>query len=69
MPSDEVNLMIKANQQPSSLIGRAFILVFSVASRKSLEELKPILELIAEVRITDLEKIDFALIDLDNITT
>ena len=43
--------------------------MFSVASRKSLEELKPILELIAEVRITDLEKIDFALIDLDNITT
>ena len=26
-------------------------------------------ELIAEVRITDLEKIDFAQIDLDNITT
>ena len=33
----------------SLFLGHAFILVFSVASRKSLEELKPILELIAEV--------------------
>ena len=31
------------------LLGHAFILVFSVSSRKSLEELKPLLELIAEV--------------------
>jgi hypothetical protein len=31
------------------LVGHAFILVFSISSRQSLEELKPILELIGEV--------------------
>ena len=30
-------------------LGNAFILVFSISSRQSLEELKPVLELINEV--------------------
>ena len=31
------------------ILGNAFILVFSISSRQSLEELKPVLELINEV--------------------
>ena len=34
----------------SLCLGHAFILVYSICSRQSLEELKPILELIGEVR-------------------
>ena len=33
-------------------VGHAFILVFSISSRQSLEELKPILEVIGEVKGT-----------------
>ena len=39
-----------AMQRLSISKGHAFILVFSICSRQSLEELKPILELINEVR-------------------
>ena len=35
--------------QPQHPLGNAFILVFSISSRQSLEELKPVLELINEV--------------------
>ena len=50
----------------SLFLGHAFILVFSVASRKSLEELKPILELIAEVfsRFNPTWKWDVSLSDI-----
>ena len=42
-----------AMQRLSISKGHAFIMVFSISSRQSLEELKPILELINEVSGAD----------------
>ncbi|KAK9737250.1 Ras family [Popillia japonica] len=42
--------------------GHAFILVFSVSSRQSLEELKPIWELIKEIKGPDLTQIPIMLV-------
>ena len=45
----EFRLIIFSYQPPPPPLGNAFILVFSISSRQSLEELKPVLELINEV--------------------
>ena len=53
-PSQKVSSDCSENlqfyQEQQQPLGNAFILVFSISSRQSLEELKPVLELINEVR-------------------
>lgn len=51
-----------AMQRLSISKGHAFILVFSVSSRQSLEELKPIWELIKEIKGPDLSQIPIMLV-------
>lgn len=51
-----------AMQRLSISKGHAFILVYSVSSRQSLEELKPIWELIKEIKGPDLSQIPVMLV-------
>lgn len=51
-----------AMQRLSISKGHAFILVYSVSSRQSLEELKPIWELIREIKGPDLSQIPIMLV-------
>lgn len=51
-----------AMQRLSISKGHAFILVYSITSRQSLEELKPIFEEIAEIKGSDLEGIPIMLV-------
>lgn len=51
-----------AMQRLSISKGHAFILVYSVSSRQSLEELRPIWELIREIKGQDLSQIPVMLV-------